>query len=207
LPAFVLAASAAGWSTFTEITKGAVDFPAGYVNEAPLPEGFPPPSEVGKVVEKEYPLARSFYAAGSGAFMKCFAYLAKQKHEMTAPVVVEYQPNQNDDKPRTDFEMPVPVERMHFMLGRIAQDEPKQDGPVTVADMPRQRVLSIAFQGRLTEEVIKGSEAKLREHLAGRKDLKAAAASPRILGYNGPTVAPEKVYWEIQLPVEAAASQ
>lgn len=174
--------------------------PAGYVAEAPLPEGFPLPGEPGKVIEKRYPRARSYSASGRGAFMKCFAYLAKNKHEMTAPVVMEY-----DNDPGVEVngdDMPVPVKRMHFLLEKIAQDEPGTDGEVTVADMAELHVLSIASQGRMTAGRIQELEKKLRDHLAGRADLHAAG-SVRILGYNGPAVPREKVYWEVQLPINS----
>ena len=72
---------------------GKPNYPAGYINEGPLPEGFPPPSEVGQVVEKSYPLCRTYSAEGNNAFMRCFAYLVKQKHEMTAPVIMDYKHN------------------------------------------------------------------------------------------------------------------
>jgi len=173
--------------------------PPGYVAEAPLPEGFPLPGEPGKVIEKRYPRARSYSASGQGAFMKCFAYLSKSKHEMTAPVVMEYD-NDPAGEAKGD-EMPVPVKRMHFLLEKISQDEPKTDGEVTVADLPELHVLSIASQGRMTAEQVKVLEKKLRDHLAAREDLRAAG-STRILGYNGPAVPRDKAYWEFQLPVK-----
>jgi hypothetical protein len=175
--------------------------PPGYVAEAPLPEGFPLPGEPGKVIEKSYPRARSYSASGRGAFMKCFAYLSKNKHEMTAPVVMEYD-NEAGVEAKGD-DMPVPVTRMHFLLEKISQDEPRTEGDVTVADMAELHVLSIASQGRMTAERIKELEEKLRGHLAARADLRKAGAL-RILGYNGPAVPRDKVYWEVQLPVKPA---
>lgn len=177
--------------------------PAGYIDEAPLPEGYPPPGEIGQVIEKEYPVTRSYSASGRGAFMTCFAYLVKQKHEMTAPVVMEFTGDKSDAEADPN-EAPVPIKRMHFLLEKISQDEPKELGPVTVADIPKLRVLSIAYQGRMNPEAVAKATAMLQAALAAKPELKAAGET-RILGYNGPMVPRDKVYWEIQIPIATAA--
>ncbi len=180
--------------------------PQGYVVEAPLPEGFPPPSEVGKIVEKEYPLARTYSATGRGQFMKCFGYLSLNRHKMTAPVVMEYdqrKPDGMDTEPDDGEMLPVDIKRMHFVLEKVSLDKPKKAALVEVADMPKMRVLSIAHQGRLSAEIIAESETKLATELKARPELKAAGGT-RIMGYNGPSVREEKLFWEIQLPVETA---
>ncbi len=177
-------------------------YPAGYINEGPLPEGFPPPGEVGKVVEKTYPLCRTFSAEGNNAFMRCFAYLSKQQHEMTAPVIMEYKPpgENNDAKPGGDVNF-ADVGRMHFVLGDLSLDEPKQDGPVLVADMAKMRVLSIAVLGEMLPRQRENAEQKLDAELAKRKDV-AAAGPKRVLGYNSPMVPKDKRLWEVQVPIE-----
>ena len=45
-------------------------YPQGFINEGPLPEGFPPLNEVGQIVEKSYPLCLTYSAEGSNAFMR-----------------------------------------------------------------------------------------------------------------------------------------
>ncbi len=180
----------------------AADLPAGFISEAPLPEGFPPPSEPGKVVEKSYPVLRSYSAAGPNAFFRCFMYLQKNEHEMTAPVVMDYEGGQAAAEGERS-EMPVPVNRMHFLLETLDLDQPKLEGDIQVADMQPLRVLSIAYQGQLTRDQIDGLESKLTAALAERPDLKAAGKS-RILGYNSPMIPRNKSFWEIQLPVAAA---
>jgi SOUL heme-binding protein len=198
LTSFSLVASEA-----TAQAKGPL--PQGYIEEAPLPEGFPPPSQVGEVVEKMYPLARSYSATGSGKFMKCFGYLSLHRHKMTAPVVMEYKSPKGDNQKVElgDDELPVEVKRMHFLLEKVSQDEPKKAVLVEVADMPQMRVLSIAHQGRLSAEFVAGVEAKLAAELKARPQL-VSAGPTRILCYNGPSVGEDKVFWEIQLPVKAS---
>lgn len=200
------------------------DLPEGYVNEAPLPQGFPAPSEPGKVVEKEYPDARSYSATGEAAFGKLFGYLVLRQHKMTAPVIMTYRPKEvkgpdqkvdkpaadldesRADKPRPradrDMELPVRIERMHFLLEKPALDSPKDLGLVKVADMPTLRVLSIASQGDMSPEALAEAEQKLRAALASRDDLEEAGP-PRLLGYNGPDVPAKKRFWELQLPVRS----
>ena len=90
-----------------------------------FPEGFPPPSEPGKVVEKTYPVLRSYSATGPGSFMKCFGYLSVKQHKMTAPVVMECKPGVDPSKRLPGDDMPVPIERMHFLLEKNSLDAPK----------------------------------------------------------------------------------
>lgn len=177
-------------------------FPAGYVEEAPLPEGFPPPSEPGKVVEKTYLATRSYSATGEGAFMKCFAYLSLNQHKMTAPVVMECKPGAKPLKGFADGGMPASIERMHFLLEKATLDEPKQAGPVKVADLPSMRVLSLAHQGEATPEAMQQGQAAIEARLKEMPDVERAG-DYRILGYNSPMLARSKNFWEIQLPIQS----
>lgn len=175
--------------------------PDGYVEEAPLPAGFPAPGPVGQVIEKSYPVTRSFSATGDGAFLKCFGYLAEHQYKMTAPVVMEYKPGAENKGPETRSRMPIPIERMHFLLEKNSLDEPKEAGSVKVADMPKMRVLSIAQQEPVTAEAIKAAQEKLLARLKELGDLRSAGQF-RLLGYNSPLIPRNKNYWEVQLPVE-----
>lgn len=175
--------------------------PAGYVEEAPLPEGYPPPGPVGEVIEKQYPVTRSYSATGDGAFMDCFGYLAAHHHKMTAPVVVEYKTGAEKSAGSARSGMPIPIERMHFLLEKNSLDEPQEAGPVKVADMPKMRVLSIAQRGPITTEAIKTAQEKLNAKLKESEGVRPAGEF-RILGYNSPMIPREKNYWEVQLPIE-----
>jgi len=178
------------------------NLPVGYVEEAPLPEGFPPPSEPGKVVEKSYPVLRSYSATGAGSFMKCFGYLSVKQHKMTAPVVMECKPGADPNRRRPGDDMPVPIERMHFLLEKNSLDEPKVAGPIKVADMPAMRVLSIAFRGDSSPEAVKKGKAAIESRLKEMPDIERAGEY-RILGYNSPMLERSKNFWELQLPIAA----
>lgn len=179
-----------------------VKLPEGYVSEAPLPEGFPAPGEVGKVVEKIYPQSRTYSSTGKAAFMQLFLYLQKNRYEMTAPVIMAYK-HKPADAPLLDqvMSMPIDVERLHFVLEKPTLDEPKEAGEITVADVPAVRVLSVALQGKREAEEITKAEKQLRDELTMREDL-TEAGEMRILGYNGPGTPAKKRYWEVQLPVK-----
>jgi len=176
-------------------------YPQGYIEEGPLPEGFPPPNEVGQVVEKSYPLCRTYSAEGDNAFMRCFGYLTKHKHEMTAPVIMDFKRREPTDKPKAiaNFDA-MEINRMHFVLERPLLDEPKSEGAVVVADIPTMRVLSIAFQGQLSADTREHAEKKLAAEIEKRKNLKVNGPY-RVLGYNSPFVPKDKAFWEIQVPI------
>ncbi|MDZ4659156.1 MAG: heme-binding protein [Bythopirellula sp.] len=176
------------------------EFPEGYVAEAPLPQDFPIPSEPGKVIEKTYPVVRSYSATGTGAFMKCFAYLSANQYKMTAPVVMDLQPAAEADKAASIDGMPAPVARMHFLLEQNSLDKPQQVGEVQVADIPPLRVLSIAFHGETTAEKIKEGQSALEARLAEMPSV-ARAGEYRVLGYNNPMIKRAKNLWELQLPI------
>lgn len=138
------------------------------------------------------------------AFWKCFQHLQEHEHEMTAPVLWDYQ---HRDAPAPPLEErlagSVQVERLHFVLEDPTRDEPGEYGAVTVSDAPEMQVLSVAFQGRLTAEVVRDCENKLQASLAEREGWESAGP-PRILGYNSPMIPEQRRYWEVQLPIQAA---
>ena len=199
-------ASAAADEIETQPTRQAAvpeekaSYPEGLIKEGPLPEGFPPPGPVGRILEKTYPLCRTFSAEGNSAFMRCFAYLSKQQHEMTAPVIMDYRKTD----PSADANSG-DVARMHFVLQDMSLDEPKQDGPVLVADLAETRVLSIAVQGEMTDRALQDARKALEAEAASRANI-SVAGPMRVLGYNSPMVPRQKRFWEVQLPIKEEPS-
>ena len=60
-----------------------------YVDEAPLPLGWPQPGPYNKVTEKKYPASRTAMAKGDGetmTFWALFAHIKRNDIPMTAPV-------------------------------------------------------------------------------------------------------------------------
>lgn len=172
------------------------DLPDGFVSEAPLPEGFPPPSTPGRIVVKSYPASRTFSAGGGNAFFKCFSYLTLKRHEMTTPVVMDFPRGATRGSSPPDG-----ASRMHFVLERPSLDKTGKKLLVEVADMPKLAVVSIAHQGELTAGRLQEFEKMLRDYAKTHKGL-AIRGDLRVLGYNSPRVKPEKRFWEVQLPVK-----
>ena len=85
--------------------------------------------------------------------------------EMTASVVMECKPGADPSKRLPGDDMPVPIERMHFLLEKNWFDGPKVVGPIKVADLPSMRVLSIAFQGDSTAEAGQQGQAAIESRL------------------------------------------
>ena len=181
-------------------------WPEYVVREAALPAGWPAPGPVGEVVEKSFPASRTYWAGGNMnlAFMRCFRHLQEHDLEMTAPVVMDYQHHERDLSALEErIAGPVALERLHFVLEEPSLDELGVEGPVEVEDTPALQVLSVGYQGDLTDEAIRECEAQLAAALGEREDLQSAGPA-RILGYNSPMVPEQRRYWEVQLPVEAA---
>ena len=69
------------------------------------------------------------------------------------------------------------------------------------------RVLSIAFQGAMSEEMLaEGANDKLDAEIAKRKDL-VAAGPKRVFGYNSPMVPKDKTFWEVQIPIKGGKAK
>ena len=106
--------------------------------------------------------------------MKCFGYLSVKQYKMTAPVVMECKPDADPIQPAASDGMPVPIERMHFLLEKNSLDVPQDLGQIKVADMPSIRVLSIAYQGDVTREAVKAGQAAIESRLKEMPGIGAA---------------------------------
>jgi len=160
-----------------------------YVDEAPLPVGWPKPGPYDTVTEKKYPASRAALAKGDGetlTFFTLFAHIKRNDIPMTAPVEKSMVPA--DGKLRQ--------ESMAFLYQSDKVGKPGPDGEkVAVSDIPAIRVLNYTWQGTDSEENVAKAKAALDGELAARK---ATAKSFRMLGYNGPGTPRDKRTWELQ---------
>jgi hypothetical protein len=154
--------------------------------EAPLPEGFPAPGPVGRVVLKEYPRYRAARAEGRNSFWTLFRHIKKNDVQMTAPV----EQTMNDDMREVD---------MAFLYEEPDQGVAGMDGKVRVLDHEPLTVLSIGMRGGRDAEMVQRAKTWIEERLAA-EGLKRAG-DWRLLGYNSPMVPASKRFWELQLPV------
>lgn len=160
-----------------------------YVDEAPLPVGWPKPGPYDKVTEKMYPSCRVALAEGDGetlTFFTLFAHIKRNDIPMTAPVEKSMVPA--DGKLRQ--------ESMAFLYQSDKVGKPGPDGKkVEVSDIPALKALSYTWQGHDSEENIAKAKAALDGALESRK---AKARNFRMLGYNGPGTPRDKRTWELQ---------
>ena len=164
------------------------------VMEAALPEGFPPPTPVGEIEVKDYPLYRIARAGsgGNGAFWQLFQHIQKHDIPMTAPVEMTYDATGDEVD-------------MAFMYEFAAQGTPGPDGSVEVTDIPPMLVASIGCRGWSSETSKAEALVKLRNWIDARDDLELAGPVRRF-GYNGPSVRGDRRYYEIQIPVRRVKS-
>lgn len=160
-----------------------------YVDEAPLPEGWPKPGPYNVVVEKSYPAYRAAFTEGrgqSGSFWTLFAHIKRNDIPMTAPVEMVVEPQAEGGMSRNS---------MAFLyqntdVGTVGKD----GGRVEIRDIPATRTLSYAWMGPDSDENLELAKQALEAALAERK---LVAKSFRLLGYNGPRTPNARKTWEL----------
>ncbi|MES2477228.1 MAG: heme-binding protein [Verrucomicrobiota bacterium] len=160
-----------------------------YVDEAPLPAGWPQPGPYNQVAEKSYPKYRAAFTDNRGesvAFWTLFLHIQRKEIPMTAPVQM----------PMTDADGKLSQAGMAFLYQNDDVGEKGADGgKVVVKDVPAETVLSYTWQGPDSQANIATARARLDAKLT---ETKQAAKSFRLLGYNGPGTPREKRTWELQ---------
>jgi hypothetical protein len=167
----------------------AVAAPAAYVEEAPLPAGWPKPGPYDKVTEKIYPTYRAAFTNGkgeTGAFWTLFLHIKRHGIPMTAPV----------EMAMADADGKLQQDGMAFLYqnGKIGQSGP--DGSkVEVRDVPASTVLSYTWKGDDSQSNIAKARTELETALAAQKKQ---SKTFRLLGYNGPGTPRLERTWELQ---------
>ncbi len=162
---------------------------ASYVDEAPLPSGWPDPGPYDRVTEKSYPAYRAAFTDGKGetsAFWTLFLHIKKNDIPMTAPV-----------------EMPMEMEDgrlgqsgMAFLYQNGKVEPKKRDGTkVEIRDVAAAKVLSYAWQGDDSKKNVAHAREQLEAELS-KRDLESDGF--RLLGYNGPGTPRDQRTWELQ---------
>ncbi len=184
---------------FLSSCAGHAEDPAGmaaasaYVDEAPLPAGWPKPGPYNEVSEKSYPAYRAAFTGGSGetaSFWTLFLHIKRKDIPMTAPV----QMTMDDDGGK------LKQAGMAFLYQNGDVGEKGADGSkVEVRDVVAEKVLSYTWQGTDSKENIADAKAKLEGALAEKQ---TKAKNFRLLGYNGPGTPRTKRTWELQAVLE-----
>jgi hypothetical protein len=164
--------------------------------EAPLPEGFPEPTQVGEIQIKKYPAYRfattQLAGAESSAFWTLFTHIKKNDIAMTAPVEMTYGEGGTDK---------LQPKAMAFLYRSPKQGKAVTDEKVEVIDVAPIMALSMGIRGDATKTRL--AEAKghldtwLKEHA---KDFEASGPL-RVMGNNSPFVAANRRFTEVEIPV------
>jgi len=158
--------------------------------EAPLPERFPAPGPVGRVVAKEYPRYRAARAPGGmGAFWTLFGHIKTNRIEMTAPVEMTME----------EADGAFATTAMAFLYESPTQGETGRQGRVDVADLPPARVLSFGLRGPLGKEKLAAAKRAVEERAA--EEGWRFAGGWRLMGYNSPMIPETERFYELQRPV------
>jgi hypothetical protein len=163
--------------------------PPAYVDEAPLPKGWPKPGPYDQVSLKTLPAYRAAFTTGkgeAGAFWILFGHIKKNDIPMTAPV--EMAMGESGDR--------LEKSSMAFLYQSPEVGTAGPDGDkVEVRDVPAAKVLSYTWQGDDSRANLAKAKAAIEADLADRK---LTAKHYRLLGYNGPGTPRLKRTWELQ---------
>jgi hypothetical protein len=165
--------------------------------EAPLPEGFPPPTPLGQIEIKTYPAYRLAQTKMDGtgdegrAFFTLFDHITDSSIAMTAPVEMQYESGKQEAVARS----------MAFLYRSAHIGKLGESGRVEVIDVPAMTVVSLALRGKTSGDRVADAEIKLRDGLAHHGEYEPAG-NLRLMGYSSPMVAAERRLAEVQLPVK-----
>jgi hypothetical protein len=169
------------------------------IDESQLPQGFPPPGPVGKIIEKQYPPSRvaevrSSDLNGAGMnrmFNPLFNHIKNNQISMTSPVVMDLSEQQ-----------PGRTESMAFVYADPEIGSPGEaEGNVRVEDVAPLTVLSITQRGGYGEANFRQGEEKLRTWLQENPGRYEVIGPSRVLAYNSPLVPWFLKLSEVQIPV------
>lgn len=172
----------------------------------PLPEGYPIPTPPGAIEVKSYPVVRRAEVEGTGnpdsgmngTFWPLFKHIKKHEIAMTSPVEMDYPDGMGEWNDQSKW-------KMSFLYREREMNAEGQEGSVVVRDAKPLVVIAIGVRGDYTTSRMKAAKVKLDTWLGEHAEWKVAGA-PRVLHYNGPTLAFWNKWSEVQVPVEPAAS-
>jgi uncharacterized protein (TIGR03067 family) len=177
--------------------------------DAPLPEGWPGATAPGHIEIKKYPAYRSAIVRAPAAtvrnspvmFFSLFNHIQRKGIEMTAPVVMTYQPSVIE-KVGERGEVSMEFLYRHPDQGTAGPGV----GSVKVEDFPGATFVCLGVQGGMDDQKLRDGVATLRTWLDEHKSQWTAAGPPRRLGYHGPQTPAARQLDEVQIPVTPVVS-
>ncbi|WP_013323888.1 heme-binding protein [Gloeothece verrucosa] len=181
----------------------AVAFSVYQANSAPLPEGFPPPTEPGKIEVKQYPGYRAatyryqgeLSQAANQAFYPLYQHISSNNISMTSPVETRY-PNNTVSSAAANGEASV------SFLYRNNQIYPKEIAQnIEVEDVLPMTVVSLGLQGAYSYSSYQENLERLTEWLSQHPEYQVVG-QPRRFFYDGPYIPDAFKRSEIQIPIQ-----
>jgi hypothetical protein len=168
------------------------------VVEAELPDGVPGFRALDELELRDYPayrLARTSMRGGAmAAFWPLFRHIQQRDIAMTTPVQMDWTPGREHTRAAS----------MAFLYGAPALGPTGREGEVEVVDQPPVTVLSLGARGYDRPARIAEMRARIDGWLAANPEW-VAAGPQRTMNYNSPSVAEDRRYFELQLPVQRRA--
>lgn len=192
----------------------------------PLPVGYPEPTPPGAIDVKVYPSVRRAEVSGTTmpdygmyqGFFPLFNHIKKREIAMTSPVEMDYRMLKADGTQTKDHERSGDAYKatendagdkdaawtMSFLYRNAELGPTGADGRIEVRDAGPLVVVSIGMKGSYMTARVKIGVAKLNAWLESQGEWEAAGPV-RALYYNGPDVARQDQWSEVQLPVKRKA--
>lgn len=168
--------------------------------DSPLPEGYPAPTPPGALDLKVYPSVRraEIESRGStrGGFFPLFRHIQEREIPMTAPVEMDYEGWTSDSPPERSS--------MSFLYRTPDEGEAGTDGAIRVYDTETITVVSRGFNGSYRISSLNDELAEVEAWIES-SDVWERAGEPRVFGYNGPNVPRNRMWGEVQIPVQRVA--
>ncbi|MGE3171890.1 MAG: heme-binding protein [Planctomycetota bacterium] len=177
------------------------------LREADLPTGFPGYSALDELELRTYPgyrMVRTDLRGGSmGAFWPLFRHIEQHAIAMTTPVQIDhaegaYRAGEGNGGEGEGTAVQPPT--MAFLYGSPDLGPLGRDGRVEVVDVPATTVLTIGSRGYDRPSRVAELRQRLDAWLALSRDWQAAGPL-RVMVHNSPSVAGDRRYFEVQLPV------
>lgn len=170
------------------------------VAEAELPAGVPGFAVLDEIEIRTYPTYRMVKTAmkgGSmGAFWPLFNHIKDNEIAMTTPVQVDYAEDGERQREAS----------MAFLYGSPELGPLRKDGAVEVVDVPPLTVLTLGSRGYDRKSRVEELRTRMDAWLTNHPEWQAAGPM-RTMGYNSPSVAGNRRYFEVQIPIAPAKKQ
>jgi hypothetical protein len=168
-------------------------------NEAPVPKGWPAFTPVREVRLVSYPKYRMAIVESTGAgeqgafFWQLFTHIQRNEIPMTAPVEMHLS--------KTDKGLA--MTGMAFLYENPDQPTPAGTrGNVKVVDIEPYEAVNVGLRGEMNDREIKAAQEMIDAWLKANESTYEVQGTPRILGYNSPSLPAAKKYYEVQVVVK-----